>query len=236
MKKIAFLSDIHFDEQFPVDCGVDVKKNWDRIIADLKSRGIKEIVFGGDIGAQTAHEYFIQTLKDFSVKLILGNHDEFTHVSKFYNPNKGTDELYYSLEDDYNKYFFLDSSSGKLSDKQLDWIKVNLNVPKSFVVFIHHPIIEVKTAIDQMFPLENRESIKAIFKSIEQSVTIFCGHYHMNDERQENNVRQIISHASSYQIEKESMELVIDNAEFGYRIIEIEKTTINTQLVTFTQK
>lgn len=233
MRKIAFISDIHFDEQFPIDCGIDAKKNWNRIITDLKSKKINEIIFGGDIGAQTGHQYFTQTLKDFSVKFILGNHDAFTQVSKFYNPYNRTDELYYSFDDNYNKYLFLDSSSAKLSEKQLDWIKENIKAEKPLIVFIHHPVIEVKTAIDKMYPLLNRDIIKSLFESIKQPVTLFCGHYHMNDELHENNIRQIITQSSSYQIEKETNELSINNTEFGYRIIEIEKNNIKTELVTF---
>lgn len=235
MKKIAFISDIHFDEQFPADCGVDAKKNWERIIADLKSKNITEIIFGGDIGSPTAHPYLTRTLADFSVKYILGNHDEFAHVSKFYNPCNCTDELYYSSADAYYKYLFLDSSSEKISEKQLEWIRAELQEEKPFVVFIHHPIIEVKTAVDVMFPLLNRDIVKTLFKSIHQPVTLFCGHYHMNDEQRENNIRQIITPASSYLIEKETKNttgLTINNTAFGYRIIEFDKHNIKTEVVT----
>lgn len=232
MEKIAFLSDIHLDEQFPIDQGVNTRKNWERIIADLKSKNINRIIFGGDIGAPSAHQYFIQSLKDFSVNFILGNHDEFIHVSKFYNPNNSDEDLYYSLEDDYNNYLFLDSSSNSISKKQLNWIKEKMKVEKPFVVFIHHPVLEVKTAIDKIYPLLNRDALRAIFESSKQSVTLFCGHYHMNDELWENNIRQIITQASSYLIEKDTAELAVNNSEFGYRIIEIEKNLIKTETVT----
>lgn len=232
MEKIAFISDIHLDEQFPIDQGVNTRKNWERIIADLKSKNINRIIFGGDIGAPSSHSYFLQTLKDFEVKFILGNHDEFTHVSKFYNPDNSNGELYYFMEDKYNVYLFLDSSSNKISEKQLTWVREKMKAEKPFIIFIHHPVFEVKTAIDKIYPLLNRDALRAIFESSKHPITLFCGHYHMNNELRENNIRQIITQASSYLIEKDTAKLTVNNSEFGYRIIEIEKNHIKTETVT----
>jgi hypothetical protein len=49
-KKIAYITDIHLDEQLPIDQGVDTRKNWEIILNDVSKKGIKEIIFGGDIG------------------------------------------------------------------------------------------------------------------------------------------------------------------------------------------
>ena len=231
MEKIAFITDIHLDEQFPIDHGIDAKENWRKVIADLKSRKINKIIFGGDIGAETGHDFFFKTLEDFNFKLILGNHDNFHEVSKFYNPNKTHNELYYSIDDQYNRFIFLDTSTEKLSKIQLNWLQENLQTEKCILLFIHHPILEVQTPIDKLFPLKNRNEIKEILEKSKNQVTIFCGHYHMNDERIENNIKQIITQASSYQIEKETDEITIAASRFGYRIIKIEKNLIETELV-----
>ena len=49
-KKIAYITDLHLDEDFPKEMGVDSRSNWKVILKDVSNRNIDEIVFGGDIG------------------------------------------------------------------------------------------------------------------------------------------------------------------------------------------
>ncbi|MGC6430925.1 MAG: metallophosphoesterase family protein [Jejuia sp.] len=233
MRKIAFITDTHFDEQFTLDALLDARKNWEIILDDLQSRKITELIIGGDIGNATSHKYFFESLKDYSFHLLLGNHDSFIKLSKFHNSKNTTEELYYSFEDEYYRYIFLDTSSYKVSEKQLTWLTQELRTHKKILIFIHHPILEVKTIVDKNYPLKNRKQIKNILESIKKPVTVFCGHYHTNDEQIENNIRQIITQSASYQFEKNINHLNILNSEFGYRIIEIEQNNIRTKLVTF---
>lgn len=233
MRKIAFITDTHFDEQFTLDCGADSRKNWEIIIADLLSRGITEIIIGGDIGDNTSYKYFFDSLKEFTVHLLLGNHDKFVEINKFRNLQNGNEELFYSFEDEYNRYIFLDTSSYNLSEKQFTWLKFELQTEKAIIIFIHHPILKVKTIIDKKYPLKNRKELKFVLESIKKPVTVFCGHYHMNDEQTEKNIKQIITQSASYQFEKNITQENIVNSEFGYRIIEIEQDNIKTELVNF---
>ncbi len=233
MKKIAFVSDIHLNEQFPIDHGVDAKRNWERIVEDLKAKNIKDVVFGGDIGEHTAHEWFFETLAPFSLKVVLGNHDQFVHVSRFYREKDNHRELYHQFEDKQDRYLFLDSSADRVSSLQLEWLETALRTPKRILLFIHHPVVQIDTPLDALYPLENRGAVKRILKAKAGAVTVFCGHYHMNDERREDNIRQITTQASSYQIVKQAGEVVIDTSEYGYRIIEIDEERISTRLVTF---
>jgi 3',5'-cyclic-AMP phosphodiesterase len=233
MKRIAFLTDVHLDERFPVDNNVNPQKNLERVISDLSNRNIDEIIFGGDIGAATSHLIFFNALKPFKVNLILGNHDKFKEVSNYYIQDKEKNELYYTFEDVNYKYIFLDTSSDELSKAQLEWLRIEVKTTKKLILFIHHPIIEIETPIDKLYPLKNRELIKPILIESGNIVTIFCGHYHMNDESTYKNIRQITTQSLSFQIVKDAGELKIDNSQFGYRIIEIESDRIKTELINF---
>ncbi len=88
MKRIAFLTDIHLEEQFPMDNNVNARNNFETILADLEKRKISEVIFGGDIGEPTAHNYFFEKLQNFSLNLILGNHDKFENVKKHFIKEK----------------------------------------------------------------------------------------------------------------------------------------------------
>lgn len=66
MQKNAFITDIHLDEAFPKEAGVDSHKNWNWILNDLQSKNIQEVIFGGDIGEYTSNNYFFESLKAFN--------------------------------------------------------------------------------------------------------------------------------------------------------------------------
>ncbi|MBL4704281.1 MAG: metallophosphoesterase family protein [Flavobacteriales bacterium] len=234
-KKIAYVTDIHLDEKFPIDQGVDTRKNWKIILNDISLRGIDEIIFGGDIGEKTANKWFFESLQNYSLAITLGNHDYYNEVIKHYNHgvDESQSELYYSQERDYHKCIFLDSSSGSISQEQFDWFKKELLTVKNIILFIHHPILAVNAEVDKQFALKERDRIKTELLKCENDVIIFCGHYHFEDERTEDNIRQYITPAISYQVEKIRNEINVNIDTFGYRIIELNKKEINIDLIMF---
>jgi 3',5'-cyclic-AMP phosphodiesterase len=233
MKTIAFLTDIHLDEQFPIDNNVNPTKNLETVLADVSKRKISEIIFGGDIGDATAHNYFFDALKQFSLKLILGNHDKFDCVKEHFNKDADKNELYYKVEEGGYLYIFLDTSSDKISNNQLLWLQSELNNNKEVILFIHHPILPINTAVDKMYPLKNREQLKPILLKHKKNITVFCGHYHMNDEQELGNVKQITTQSLSFQLVKDEREIKVDNSNFGYRIIHIGDNKIETEVINF---
>jgi 3',5'-cyclic-AMP phosphodiesterase len=236
MKKIAFLTDVHLDEAFPTDNKVDAKKNFETAIADIKARGIQEIIFGGDIGNANAHTYFFDALQSFSLKLVLGNHDHFEELVKYKTVPNIKDAFYYSLEDDNYTYIFLDSSSETISNVQLDWLTIALHTSKNIIVFIHHPILAVDTPVDKTYPLKNRAAVQSILVASEKIITIFCGHYHLHDVGIYKNIKQIITPALSFQIVKKAASIKIENSYFAYSIIALKENSIDAELVTFKSK
>jgi 3',5'-cyclic-AMP phosphodiesterase len=235
LKRIAFITDIHLNEQFPLDNKVNPTKNFETILADIEQRKITEIVFGGDIGDATAHQYFFEQLQKFSINIVLGNHDKFENVKLHFIKNQTHNELYYKTEDENHQYFYLDTSTDTISNTQLNWLKQELNPNKALLLFVHHPIIAIDTPVDKIYPLQNRDDLKLILQNFKNPVTIFCGHYHMNDEQVFENIKQYCTAAMSFQILKNAPKLEIDNKNFGYRILEINDENIHTTLIHFTQ-
>ncbi len=134
MKKIAHITDIHLEEQFSIDNGVKAKENLEIILNDVVEKGINEIIFTGDIGTEESNELLFDSFKKYNLnfKVTLGNHDSFDEAIKFYNPGLPEDrkELFYTSEDEYYKYFFLDTSSSEISQLQLSWLQNELNTGK----------------------------------------------------------------------------------------------------------
>jgi Icc protein len=234
MKRIAYITDVHMEEQFPKDFGVDARRNLKLILEDVRKRDISEIIIGGDMGETTAMEFF-ELLKDFTLHATLGNHDDFTDVAKYYTKYilEGRNELYYSFEEGAFRYIFLDSSSGQLGQAQLQWLEDELKTDRGVLLFLHHPILPVNTGIDKLYPLRNRDSVRSLLQDFPQPITIFCGHYHIDDETTIGHIRQFITPAASVQIRKESDTLELYNGPFGYRIINIDGDSVSTELVLY---
>jgi 3',5'-cyclic AMP phosphodiesterase CpdA len=233
MKRIAFLTDIHLDEQYPIDQNINPRKNLTTVLADLSRQKITEVIFGGDIGVATAHPYFFNALKQFSVNILLGNHDKFEDVKKHFNKSTDKNALYYKIEDAGYTYLFLDSATDEISNRQLQWLQMELKTEKQIILFIHHPILSIATKADELYPLKNRNVLQSVLLNYKKKITIFCGHYHMNDEQEHYNIKQITTLSLSFQLVKNEQEIKVDNTNFGYRIIEIHEDKIETQLYSF---
>jgi len=234
----AYITDSHLGQELQTGQGISYVSNpiahtanLKRILDDVTARGIKEIVFGGDIGAVEMNKYFFDTIAErgLSLWMVLGNHDTFAEVSKYFH-----EPANYSKEDDYFRYIILDTSDNKVDVDRMSWLQKKLRTNKEIILFVHHPVLPIHTPIENLgAALKGREELKEILKSVPQKVTIFCGHYHMIDEVVDDNIHQYTSSAASYQIGKETADVVLDQHTFGYRIIDMEAGTITTEMVLF---
>lgn len=234
MKQIAYITDTHLDEEFPKKQGVDARENWRRILKDIESRNLDQVIFGGDIGTSGSHEWFFESIKSFDVHVVLGNHDSYAAVMRYYKKWAGTGEaLYYAFEDESIKYIFLDSSSAELGQEQFDWLKDQLKTEKNILLTIHHPVLKIDTPVDRSYPLHGREEIGNLLHASQCDIVILCGHYHTTDEQVEGNIKQITTLAASYQIKQHIEETEVMTNTFGYRIITVDEAKIATELFLF---
>lgn len=233
-KIIAQITDTHIDDPIMSERGANARANLEAVLQDISKRDVDELVFTGDIG-ETAFEWFFERLGNFKpgFKILLGNHDNFAEAVKYYKNSAyaGTNELYYSIDSDNTRYIYLDSSAAKISQRQLEWLSNKLKTDKRIIVFIHHPILAVNTGIDAIYPLRDRDRINELLQQCTQEVTVFCGHYHMPDKRTDRNVTQYVTPAVSFQLKKESKGIDITTDSFGYRLINITSTGVETRLI-----
>ena len=121
---IAHITDIHLDEDFPKQRGVNARAQWEMMIGDLQKRGIQKVIFGGDIGDPGAVPYFFESLKSFELNISPGNHDvsldgKVPHLA----PKPGKDGYYRFNDDGAYRFIFMDSSLQRISEAQLAWFK-----------------------------------------------------------------------------------------------------------------
>lgn len=230
---IAFITDVHLDEQFPLEQGAHPKANLECVLQDIREQGIRRVIFGGDIGDATSHDTFFALLKDVDLDLMLGNHDRYAQVRTHFARGNDAEELYYIRDEGAYRLIMLDSSVDSLSARQCAWLEQALKTPLEVIVCIHHPVLNIPTAVDRMFPLQNRTQVQDVLFACNKHITLLCAHYHMNDERVERNVTQITTQALSYQVNKDAEVLSVHTNDFGYRILALGDTGITSQLKVF---
>lgn len=236
--RIAHITDLHLDEDFPQEQGVDTRKNLEIILNDIRNKELTHIICTGDIGESQSIPYFINRVKDYLFTLTLGNHDTYEEVTKYYSTgNRSKDKKLYSSEEKLGyKFIYLDSSSGHIDHIQLTWLGRELVTSLPIVMFIHHPIIGSDLMVDNIGKLENREEILNTLQASNKIITIFCGHYHMEQHQTHKKIHQYITPAVSFQIEKKKDKIVIDPHTFGYRIVSFEQGKISSEVQTFHAK
>lgn len=232
MFRFAFVTDIHFDESFGFDETVNQRKNWKTVLVDLQKRGIKNLVFGCDLGKPSGYAEFFEDVKNFDLNLIIGNHDEPEEIKNYFRPQH--ENNYYTFETEDYKLIFMDSGLGKVDQEQLKWLANEILTEKVILLFIHYPVLNVGTAMDKFWKLENRDEIAEILENATSQIFSFSGHYHMEDMRSEGNITQVLTPAVSYQILKnQTEEIVKSDRIFGYRIVEIMNGKLDSQVIVF---
>ncbi|NML39845.1 metallophosphoesterase [Chitinophaga sp. G-6-1-13] len=230
----AFVTDTHLDDAFTRSHQVPAREDLILLLQEIAGKGIREVVIGGDIGEPSSHSFLFDALKQHTpdYKVILGNFDKLEDVRQHYHPPGLVDgTMCYSEDRDGFRYIFLDSSSEVLYDAQLQWLEQELKTAGKVLLFVHHPVVEIPVLVDGLQPLQGREKIKALLLKHPHAVYVFCGHLHITDQRQEQNIHQTVTPATSAQFIKEAAGLEIDLSYFGYSIITLTGDTVTTEIV-----
>lgn len=230
--KIAHITDLHLDEDFPFNDNVSARKRFDKIVESINNNTINHVVCTGDIGENEGVLYFFNQLKKIDLSITLGNHDNFEEIYKYYQlgADDASKKFYRSELKNNFKLIYLDSSSGTIDDKQLQWLEKELISPNPIIIFIHHPIIGLNLKVDAIGKLKNREELVKILEKVPNNITIYCGHYHIESTVVYKNIKQYITPAIAFQIEKNIDEIQINTSISGYRIIQIENNKLSSNI------
>lgn len=232
IERIAHITDLHLDEDFPFNDQVSARKRLDAVLRDIKEENIDHIICTGDIGENEGIPYFFEQLKSNALSITLGNHDKFDAISKYHDvgADHTSKKIYRSTLKTYFKFIFLDSSSGIIDGQQLRWLKKELLSTKPIIIFVHHPIIGLNVKVDEIGKLKNRNELTDILTGTANEIRIYCGHYHMEDTTVHKNITQHITPAVAFQIKKRPDSIMLDTSISGYRIIRMEKSEISSKV------
>lgn len=230
--RILQITDLHLGREGEETDGVDVRGNFDKILASIPAHQPDHIVISGDLcyrtGEASIYHWIKGKLDQLTVPydLISGNHDNPSLLAKTfaYNGRLKEGELYYTNTIAGEPVLFLDTTTGVVSEKQLNWLRDQLaKYPQELIIFMHHPpVIGGVPFMDNKHYLKNMEAVQAVLTAHPYNLTIFTGHYHVEKTIRFKNLEVNITPSCFFQIDQQSKEFKVDHYRVGFRKIELD--------------
>lgn len=236
---IIQISDVHICEQGEKANNVDVRHNFHVLLDHLKDKKFDLLVLTGDVayrdGSPEVYDWVYSRLKTLHVPFytISGNHDITRVLARSFDllPQMTKNNLYYSASFKEFQLIFLDSSSGRVSRDQLDWLESSFRNDKNKLLFIHHPPAKCNEKyMDTNYPLKNMADMQRAIKSLDHLQGIFCGHYHIDKSMMFDFGEVHICPSTWFQLDStDAKEFRIKSHDIGYRIITWDGERLDTK-------
>ncbi len=230
--RIIQLTDLHIGQLGADSYGVDVRKNFKNALAKALPLWPDLFIVTGDLcldrGDSEIYRWIKQELDRTAVTYLLlpGNHDDVTLLTEVFEQQERVKhgELYYLEQLADRTVLFLDTSSGTMSDIQLQWLDKTLSEidEDPLLVFMHHPpLLAGVPYMDSKYCLENWQTVSDLFIRQDFSVEVFCGHYHVHKSVQLYNLTVHITPSTYFQIDQFHTDFQVDHRRPGFRVIDL---------------
>ena len=163
----------------------------------IRTNCINFVVFGGDLtflGKEAEYKNFVKHANALTVPAYpaLGNHDLYNNGWLSYWRNLGPSA--YSFYGGNAKFIVIDSASGQIGQRQMEWIKMELKSNKQPLLFVisHIPIYGVEYGFYEFPEAEERQELIELLEKYEVDY-VLEGHYHGYADINVNGVRYITS-------------------------------------------
>jgi Icc protein len=229
--KIIQITDLHIGEEGENTHGVDVRQNFQNILATIRPLSPDLIVLTGDLCLNTGNELTYQWVRshldflEIPYTAIGGNHDLSPLLAKaFHIPHLLVgNELFYKRKFGNQTIFFLETSLGEASKKQLEWLDNELKeINQDAVIFMHHPpVIGGVPFMDNKYALRNMSEVQSILFNFPHHLTIFCGHYHVEKTLCARTLTVHITPSTYFQIDAHAQGFKVDHFRVAFREINL---------------
>ncbi|MEM9846493.1 MAG: metallophosphoesterase [Bacteroidota bacterium] len=230
---IIFITDLHIGAAGEDTYGVDVRQNFLNILEEIKKQTADHLIIGGDLcyrdGEATIYAWIKSHLDQLAIPydLIAGNHDDSKLIADAFGLHEEFQDqaLYYHRAFPHWDAFFLDTSTGVLTDPQLHWLQARLaSCEQSPIIFMHHPPLAAQVNfMDNHHALKNMEAVQTILKKDHRIIPVFTGHYHTEKTVVEQNIVQQITPSCFTQIDQFAPNFKVAHHQIAYRIIQLSK-------------
>ncbi len=212
MYRIALISDIHKGELIECRPGEEARKLLDRFLEICKKKNVNLILDLGDRVNNKNRTADIANLEDVASVFsssgiptihVIGNHDIHYMEKKDNLSILGLMNSYYSLKKGNLTFLILDTADpvwddcgGCVSDRQIEWLKSELEKADSpVVVASHHPVYDQYqegnpffVKLPGQYKVKNSEKVFDIIKKSGKVIACLNGHVHWLYQTEENGI------------------------------------------------
>lgn len=241
-RTFAQVSDPHISRAGDKPHGVDVRANFCRILSEVAQAKVEHLLLTGDLcvseGDVEIYRWIRAQLESLMLpfSVVPGNHDDAGLLADVFGlGGMFTDGvLHYRLDLFGKRFLFADTSSGSLSRVQLEWMETQCeDGPDDVLLVLHHPpTLAGVPFMDHNYPLENLQETQTRLMATGRSITVLCGHYHVEKTVRLENITVLVCPSTFFQIAEESSELVCDFSRIGWRRVEIDGRNIRSSVKT----
>lgn len=231
--RIIQITDIHIAPEGAESIEVDTRANFIRILEETQKLDPDKVVLTGDFcfgEPQPAIYAWVKarlTEQEIEIYPISGNHDSPKILAEAFARKQHLhgEELYYQEQWAGRTVFFLDSTVGAISQKQLDWLTAQLKQTRGRVlVFVHHPPVDAGVPyMDNHYNLQNGEILMTILEAYGRPVSVFSGHYHVEKTITQGNVTVQITPSCFIQTNQYQEDFQVDHHRIGLRVITLQE-------------
>ena len=245
---IAQISDIHIAPPGENPCGIDVRKNFLKILDRLRQSNAEYIIVTGDLcesdGEREIYRWVKNQLDELSIPytVIPGNHDDTKMLTEIFTEGftEGFTEassttkhtldgaVCYSTDLFGIETYFLDTSQDTLPVSSIRWLQRQLSHNGGDVLLcMHHPpAICGVPFMDRKYPLANIDEFQDVLLATQKNISVLCGHYHVDKVVKIRNLTIFICPSTFFQIDQDEEDLKRDFSSIGWRELEIESNTL----------
>jgi len=235
---IALITDIHIPKEGDNPMDIDVRAKFRQQIEAMKQDTFDELIVAGDLcfkeGTKEIYQWVKSYLDELNVSyyIIPGNHDNrdnLIDVFDLFHLYDG-EELYYKKTIGDKQFLFLDSGKGYMLEKQFTWLQDLVpQLQNDVTIFMHHPpTISKVPHMDNNFAFQNMDRIQSLLKQHDETIDVFCGHYHVEKFVRKSNLNVYITPSPFFNLSHEKEDFYIENQLIGWRKIIFEDDKLYT--------
>ncbi|POQ98206.1 hypothetical protein AU468_14315 [Alkalispirochaeta sphaeroplastigenens] len=253
--RCVHISDLHLDLVNRTPQGVPV---WDHFFwARKTARNLNPdlVVITGDLALdQGSEELYREIASELvfpgaQVLLVPGNHDKreyfATAFGRRYTLDPHWPRLDRVVETGGRTMILLDSADGEISRETLAWLDSFLTSTASAVrrgeqdgtvlLWMHHPPLGgFNRFMDTNYPLRNGRELVSLLEGFAGLLRfhLFCGHYHTDDQRHQENITQYSVPSTWIQLDPETPGFAVASRVAGLRLVDIDSSgTVETLVI-----
>lgn len=245
MTTVLHMTDLHVGNPGETAYSVNTRANFEALAEAARREHADYLVLTGDLvldeNDPSLYDYVRSHLPNVPGNILVtpGNHENAPALREtFPEQFSSTQVMYTALPINNEQVILLDSSSGRIDEKQLAFLEETIRAGNAssdgrnsnrLIIFMHHPPVFAGVRhMDEKYALANMGELQNMLKGFPGPVYIFCGHYHVEKTIAHHTMTVWITPCNLFQIDHFAADFTPDHYRIGYRLITFDEHAVRT--------